>query len=1421
MQSLVTIHRISSVNLSALRITDNYAAQYLTFDGDLSGHFTVDNVAVIDNMNNGPFPSNAMINVTNYIRAVIKNFHFVHNQDATIALRATLSDSLLLQDSHFLSNTLSSDILSILADGDVTMDGVSFIDNVAVQSIVTIQELQSLAVSDLSMINNTAVDIVSVHGTNKGHVDINHFNFEDNNLDATDSNVLISLFSFVDLTISHCNLSQNYGEYVMKTIGIGDFALSNCVITNNDISHHMIHSSLSGGNLSLVSVDMTHNHNQNNSILSLVNASIVHGVSMVDVVLRNNLATRYLVLDGNWTGDVAMNRVHVLHNNNPNTYATDIAIDARYFKNMMIQNTLFFNNNHFDILFHALLNENVYITDTDFVSNNGQDHLININGVSSLNITNANISNNNVDNALQFYGMGSGNVDINRMELTSNNHDISSPQTILYLDGFMDISVSQCNAITNNANYFIQSRRVFGSALFDECILSSNNINNSVIEMVLNQGDFRWISSNITGTHSFHSINANMKSTELLFSIENATNLVLNTASIQNNNVTQIMYATGNDLGTLSLSKVDVINTINLGPLPDTVLMNAVRYRSAIIDQSHIINNKYATNIFLLSLSGGNMRIDDTLFTSNNAEETLLNVTGIMGLLNISFTTLESNDVSDMLVFNGMDSADLFIDTLTIQHNNRIVPGMSLLSLKNFEDVNIYNTMMRANNVKKYLIYGVLFGDAVMQNIKFIRNKVDFEIVRIFGDDSNNASASSITFGGVTIQDTRESSTNNVTQSLMSINGFGFVSFAMVNFTNNSAVNLLVFRLTGTEIDFADAIISDNVLENNLLDFSGQGSISLIDSNFNQNAANTLISSIGVDYNTDSLFLQLNTISFIDNDITKSVFEMGDVSADLLGMTLSENKLFINIISVVDIEIKESEIMDMSGIYMDATVNASMFGASKINISDSNFTARHFSSEYFGITSYMNPNDEIYVYRSEFKLLPIRIFANDLSGLSPINNENTALLFAECEFTDLNNRTAFKFESLGHHWYPNITFDTCLFNDTKLNVIETETIHDPLFYSSIILKQCTFEQVSGTAVFHTFIVPPIIHISFQSGTWQNYVLSTPFLIAKLSNSTYFPCTSLPQFVTHSLVDTIFIDNKIADGMFEVECSNIQFKNSIFIRNQELSGTKVGLIDVGGGNNVWIHNCTFQENQFNFVGLIYDYGDQIDETLNPLVSITDSTFISNSAPKGSIISVLYDNPSSSYEYFGPSYSINNSLFDSNIATDSGAIIYIDINDTNYDKQLQIHNCTIQNNIALNHGGAIYSKDFTISISSSMFENNSATISGGCIALMSDTCDYTTAALYVQNSSIIRSKASIGGAIIIGCSEMYITGGSNQITNNEASYRGGAIHSHHSCISSLAEAEVLFESNAADYGGDISFTGGVADGHSCNSELRANT
>eukprot|EP01083_Nonionella_stella_P176398 617050_1 len=1063
----------------------------------------------------------------------------------------------------------------------------------------------------------------------------------------------------------------------------GTSIIQSANISNNDVTDHIIRSKLNGGDFVLESVDIIGNHHLDDSIVTLIDASVVSSVSMHGVVVRNNYALTYLALYGHWSSDITMNNVNIIDNDNPNQDLADprLAIDIRSFHNMVLKDTVIANNDRFDILLNALLDQNVDIISSDVVNNNGESHLVNISGIASLRINDANISNNNVNTLLECDGTNLGNVDINRMEFTRNNHNHPSSQTLVYLDGFIDIS----------------------------------------------------------------------------------------------------------------------------------------------LNHSRITNNQHVTNMFVLSLFGGDMLMDNTLFIDNNADDTLLNVTGIEGKLQISDTTFDSNTVSDMLVFDGMESADIAIDGLTIQNNNLIQPGTSIISLHHFQDVQIDHAIMRNNDVQKYLIYGVLLGDATLRNMQFAHNQVDFEIMRIFGgEEMDNSSSSSISFTNLTITHTTKSSTNTITQSLLSMDGFGSTNFATVNFSHNSAANLLVFQLTGTQIDFEDAIFSDNVLQYRLLDFSGQGVISLSDSHFKQNNANTLISCIGVDYDVNSLLLQLDTLSFIDNNIQQSVFELGDVSAELLGMTLSENKLFINILSVVDIQIKQSQIKDMSGIYMNATIPSDSFNLhSKINISSSNFTATPpLSDAYFGITSFMNPNDEIYVSQSVFTLLPIRIFSNDLSPNATLNqNKNTVLLFEECTFSELNNQTAFTFETLGRYWYPNITFDSCLFSDTKLNIIETEVIHQSLFYSSIILKQCSFEDVSGTAVFHSFIVAPIIHISFQSGVWQNYTLSTPFLIAELSNPTDFPCRSLPEFITHSLVDTTFINNKIAGGMFQVECASIQFRNSMFIRNHELSGTKVGLMDVGGGNHVSIDNCSFDSNVFNFVGLIYDYGYPIDASLHPLVSITDSIFRHNMAPKGSVISVLYNNASMAYS--GPSYLIANSIFDSNIATDSGGIIYIDINHSLYDRQLEIDGCNITNNIASNHGGAIYSKDFTVSIYGSRLGNNTANASGGSIALMSDTCDQSTSHLYIEDSLIHTSKARIGGAISIGCTELYMNGSYNQITNNEATSRGGAIRTHHSCISSSVDTEILFESNVAGYGGDISFTGGVSDGNSCVSEWRANT
>eukprot|EP01084_Bolivina_argentea_P064658 117898_1 len=111
-------------------------------------------------------------------------------------------------------------------------------------------------------------------------------------------------------------------------------------------------------------------------------------------------------------------------------------------------------------------------------------------------------------------------------------------------------------------------------------------------------------------------------------------------------------------------------------------------------------------------------------------------------------------------------------------------------------------------------------------------------------------------------------------------------------------------------------------------------------------------------------------------------------------------------------------------------------------------------------------------------------------------------------------------------------------------------------------------------------------------------------------------------------------------------------------------------------------------------------------------------------------------------------------------------------------------------------------------------------------MSDQCSVESVQLMISGTTVINNHMSqIGGAIVAGCVRVII--GNNEhdyteIKNNVASIRGGAIHSHHSCISTFSGSELDLSNNVAGkYGGGISFTGGVADGNYCNSILESQT
>ena len=196
--------------------------------------------------------------------------------------------------------------------------------------------------------------------------------------------------------------------------------------------------------------------------------------------------------------------------------------------------------------------------------------------------------------------------------------------------------------------------------------------------------------------------------------------------------------------------------------------------------------------------------------------------------------------------------------------------------------------------------------------------------------------------------------------------------------------------------------------------------------------------------------------------------------------------------------------------------------------------------------------------------------------------------------------------------------------------------------------------------------------------------------------------------------------------------NVSFDSNNFTMNQENGNNDVGLIDVSGGNHISFTECTFIDNTFTNYGIIYDYGG-IQQELDSLIEIHDSEFNGNQAAKGSIITIDYSNIIQS-TYYGSSYMINNCILHDNIATESGGIIYANVNDVDYTKSITIKNSNdIKQNMAYQHGGCIYSKDLSINIESSDFQQNDATISGGAIAIMSDKCDESSAKLTISGSS----------------------------------------------------------------------------------------
>jgi predicted outer membrane repeat protein len=140
----------------------------------------------------------------------------------------------------------------------------------------------------------------------------------------------------------------------------------------------------------------------------------------------------------------------------------------------------------------------------------------------------------------------------------------------------------------------------------------------------------------------------------------------------------------------------------------------------------------------------------------------------------------------------------------------------------------------------------------------------------------------------------------------------------------------------------------------------------------------------------------------------------------------------------------------------------------------------------------------------------------------------------------------------------------------------------------------------------------------------------------------------------------------------------------------------------------------------------------------------------------------------YAYRVPSVvTVSDTFITGNSATDGGAF-YIDWS------TLHLHNCTIAGNHARDSGGAIHSKNSSVTATSTNFRGNSAAFGGG----WSSSNDTMTLA----GCSFVENYARLGGALYL-LTKSSLAATSTRFVDNTAVMNGGAISSDNKCNTTL--------------------------------------
>ena len=406
------------------------------------------------------------------------NFNYFNNKDTLIMFNNFIDG--IINNSYFNQNREGNDLLVSIIDGDLSIINANFINNDISDSIINIDGIQSLTFKTIIINNNTATNGIIFIGTNDSDVNIENFTFTNNNIAnlIIDENNLIQFDNFINTNISNCDIGMNDGNYLFNVTVTGDIIFNDCNIYNNNIGIEII----SINQLNIFSdfifknSYITNNRNNINSSITKSIESIIHidhirNVLFSSIIINDNYAAKYLNIIGSANGNIIIKNTQMLNNMNNGPLSNDILIKADYLINGIVFNSKFINNNQATNILFINVDGDLIINNTYFRKNNTSQLIIDIDGITSLFLSNITVINNAASNIMLFYGRNTGNVNILNFEFLTNNFNNNLySKTLLLFDSFIDISIMYCNIIMNNGEYIFKSM-ISGDIIFKSCLI--------------------------------------------------------------------------------------------------------------------------------------------------------------------------------------------------------------------------------------------------------------------------------------------------------------------------------------------------------------------------------------------------------------------------------------------------------------------------------------------------------------------------------------------------------------------------------------------------------------------------------------------------------------------------------------------------------------------------------------------------------------------------------------------------------------------------------------------------------------------------------------------------------------------------------------------------------------------------------------